>query len=368
MRQILLKNKEIFEMKLTVTTDCILRCDYCFVDKQRKNSKMDLKTAKKSIDFFLTTKGKEKILKIYGGEPLLNFEVIKKIVPYAFGKAREKKINLTFSLCTNAILLKPEYVKFFKKNKFQLAISFDGSKETHDKFRKFPNGLGTFNKVKTNLQYLFKKIDKKDVAANMAIAPSEAGKIFKNFRNVLKVGFDTLNLEPIYGFGKWTFEKQKQFQRGMEAITDFILQEIPKGRFYFLTTINRELKYQTLSKLQNGVCLFHQFPEVYPDGRIGFSSFFLNLPEKEQKQYIAGNLAESEVKNKYKNCSYLENNRRCQRCLENYFDRPDESLSSKIVEIRNLLSITLANQIQEKAKTHPLFKKYVQEAKKHICF
>jgi uncharacterized protein len=357
----LLRNKEIFEMKLSVITDCILRCDYCFVDKQKRNSKMDLKTAQKSIDFFLNTRGKEKILKIYGGEPLLNFKIVKKIVPYAFKKASERKINLILSLCTNTILLKPEHLDFFKKNKLHLAISFDGDKETHNKFRKFPEGRGTFDKVKKNLSCLFKKIDKKDVMANMAIVPSEVGKTFRNFKNVLRAGFDTLNLEPIYGFQKWTQKKQKEFQKRMGEITNFIIQEIPKGNFYFLMTVNRELKYQTLSKFKKGVCLFYQFPEVYFNGRIAFSSFFLNLPEKEQKKYIVGNLVKSEIKNKYKNCSFLENSKKCQKCLEDYFDRPDESQSSKIVEIRNLLSINLANQIKKRAESDLIFKKYVQE-------
>lgn len=362
------KNKEIFEMKLSITTDCVLRCDYCFVNKERKNSKMNLKIAKKAIDFFLNSGGKEKVLKIYGGEPLLNFETIKKIVPYTIKQAQKEKINLTLSLCTNAILLKPEYIDFFKKYKFQLAISFDGNKETHNKFRKFPDGSGSFNIVKKNLQYLFKKIDKKNVAANMAIAPSEVGKMFKNFQYILNTGFDTLNLEPIHGFQKWTPEKQRKFEEEMKKIIDFIVKEIYRGNFYFLTTINRELKYKTLTKLKEGVCMFHQFLEIYPAGEMGFSSFFFNLLEKKQKKYIIGNVAEEKIKSKYKNCSYSKNSEQCQKCYDNYFDIPDESLSSKIVKIRNLFSIDIANEIQDKAKSNRFFKDYVKEAKKHICF
>lgn len=365
---IALKNKEIFEMKITITTDCILKCLYCFVDKGKAHSKMDVCTARKAIDFFLGSKGKEKILKIYGGEPLLNFKVIKNIIPYAKKIAKKRGINLTFSLCTNALLLNSDHVNFFKKNKFQLAISFDGRKETNDKFRKFPDGGGTFDKIRKNFKYLFKNMDKKDMAVNMSVVPSEVKNMFKNFKYILNAGFDTLNIEPIYGFEKWTVDKYKQFQEEMKSIVLFILAQIYKRNFIFLTTVNRELKYKTLSKLKNGVCLFHQFPEIYPDGRIGFSSFFLNLPKEIQPRYIVGNVNQGRIKNKYKNCVYSNKSKKCQNCWENYFNLPDESMSSKVVEIRNLLSIELANYIQQKAENNLIFKKYINEAKKHICF
>jgi len=365
---IFLKNKEIFEMKLSITTDCVLRCDYCFVDKSQKPSFMSFETAKKSIEFFLNSKGREKILKIYGGEPLLNFELVKKITPYAKILAKKRKKNLTLSLCTNAILLTPEIIDFFKNNKFQLAISFDGQKRTHDRFRKFANGKGSFEKVKENLKYLLKIIDKKDIAANMAVVPSEVENMFKNFKYILKIGFETLNIEPVYGFEKWTVDKYKQFQEEMKSIVLFILAQIYKRNFIFLTTVNRELKYKTLSKLKNGVCLFHQFPEIYPDGRIGFSSFLLNLPKETQRRYIVGNVNQGWIESKYKNCVYSNKSKKCQNCLENYFNLPDESMSSKVVEIRNLLSIELANYIQQRAKNNPIFREYINEAKKHICF
>lgn len=365
---IALKNKKIFEMKLSITTDCVLRCTYCFVNKNGINSEMDFNTAQKAIDFFLNSGGKDKILKIYGGEPLLNFKVIKDIIPYAKKLARQKNKNLTFSLCTNALLFNSNYANFFKKNKFQLAISFDGRRATHDKFRKFPDGKGTFTRITNNLKHLFKITDKKNAAANMSIVPSESKNIVKNFKYILDTGFDTVNLEPIYGFQKWSIKNFQEFKDAMKFISRLIISEIVKRNFIFLTTINRELKYKTLSKLKEGVCLFHQFPEIYPDGSLGFSSFFLNLPKNKEEEYIIGNVAKGKIKKEYKNCVFSKKSKRCRRCSENYFDIPDKSMSSKIVEMRNIFSIDLAKQINDKAKNNPIFRDYIQEAKKHICF
>lgn len=366
MKKILLENKEIFEMKLTITTNCLLRCNYCFVKKLPEM--MDYDTAKATVDFFLKFGRKNnKILKIYGGEPLLNFELLKKIIPYIIRNIPFNN-NLTLSLCTNAVLLKPEHIDFFKKYNFQLAISLDGKKETHDRFRKFRNGKGSFDIIVKNLALLFQNIKKENIAANIGIVPSEVKKLFENYQYIISLGFDTVNFEPIYGFGIWDKKNQKEFEKQMERIIDFILKGIHKNQFLFLTTINRELKYKTLSKLKSGVCLFHQFLEVYPDGRIGFSSFFLNLPKKIQKKYIIGNVAEGKLRDRYRNCFYSKNNPKCQICLSDYFDISDESMAPKVVEIRNKFSLNLANQIQKKAKIQPIFKKYIQEAKNHICF
>jgi len=365
MKQILLKNKEIFEMKLTITTNCILRCDYCFVKKPKKLEMMDYNTAKAAIDFFLKFGKKNKILKIYGGEPLLNFRLLKKIIPYTT-KNIPLNNSLTLSLCTNTVLLRPEHINFFKRYNFQLAISFDGKKRTHDKFRKFRDGKGSFDIVVRNLALLFKDIKKENIAANIGIVPSEVRRLFDNYKYIVSLGFDTVNLEPIYGFEIWDKKNQKEFEKQMKKIIDFILKGIHKKQFLFLTTINRELKYKTLSRLNKGVCLFDQFLEIYPNGDMGFSSFFLNLPESQRQRYIIGNVAKQEIKVAYSFCRY--NKKNCQNCLIDYFNIFDKSQSSEIVRKRNFLSIQCANYLKEMAQNNPLFKEYINKAKQHICF
>ena len=363
-----MSKKKIFEMKLTITNDCVLKCDYCFIDKKIKISKMTKQMAERAVNFFLSTSGKNKILKIYGGEPLLNFNLLEKIIPYIKRKAKTKGINLTLSICTNAILLEQYHLDFFKKNKFRLAISLDGCKKTHNRFRKFPNGLGTFNYLSNKLPLIFNKIKKKDITANMSIIPSEACNIFKNFRYIISKGFDTLNLEPVYGFQKWNKNYQCQFKENIGLIAKLILKEINHGNFFFLTTVNRELKYKTLSKTKSGACPFYNSIDIYPDGRMGFSSFFLNLPKNRQKKYIVGNISKGRINRKYLNCKFSKNSRQCKKCSGDYFDLPDESMSFLASEIRNRLSIDLANKIRIRAKTNQKFAQYLIAAKKHICF
>ena len=269
-------------------------------------------------------------------------------------------------MCTNAVLLEQKHIDFFKKHKFQLAISFDGKKITHDKFRKFRDGKGSFDTVVKNLAFLFQNFKKQDVAANVGIVPSEVGRLFDNYKYIISLGFDTVNLEPIYGFEIWDEKNQKEFGKQIKKIIDFILEGIPKKQFLFLTTINRELKYKTLSRLNKGVCLFDQFLEIYPNGDMGFSSFFFNLPEPQRQRYIVGNVAKQEIRAKYSSCRYSE--KKCQNCWANYFNIFDKSQGSEIVRKRNFLSIQYANYFKEMAKNNPLFKEYINKAKQHICF
>ncbi len=135
-------NKRINRIKLTITTQCNLNCDYCFVKKT--NEYMELATAKNSVDLLLRSQGKDKLLSIYGGEPLLNFKLIEKISPYAISQAEKLKKNLIITVCTNATLLEEKYLDFFKKYNIKLIVSLAGEKSGQDKFRNFQK----FKKIK----------------------------------------------------------------------------------------------------------------------------------------------------------------------------------------------------------------------------
>jgi uncharacterized protein len=113
---------------------------------------MSFETAKKAIDFFLTRNQElsEVVIGFYGGEPLLEFSLIKKCVEYANKQVEGKKTR--FSVTTNGTLLTDQVVDFFKKHDFILSISLDGSKEEHDASRKYVSGEGTFDTIIKNIE------------------------------------------------------------------------------------------------------------------------------------------------------------------------------------------------------------------------
>lgn len=138
------------KLTMQVTQNCNFRCDYCvysgsYHNRVHNNKRMDWKTAKAALDFLCNhSKSSAEInISFYGGEPLLEMELIKKCVDYA--RKIFKRKRLAFNLTTNASLLTEDIILYMNKENFQLTISLDGPQEVHDKNRTFSDGKhGTY--------------------------------------------------------------------------------------------------------------------------------------------------------------------------------------------------------------------------------
>lgn len=160
-------NRKLNQMILQVTQNCNFRCKYCIYSgehnsRQRTHTKkhMSWGTARKAVDFLLehSVDSKEVHLSFYGGEPLLEFELIKKIVDYSKRRFVGKKLN--FGMTTNGTLLTEEKIRFLDAHNFHIMISLDGPKEINDQNRVFADGRGTFDTIIKKLE-LIKEISPK---------------------------------------------------------------------------------------------------------------------------------------------------------------------------------------------------------------
>ncbi|AEX85332.1 arylsulfatase regulator (Fe-S oxidoreductase) [Marinitoga piezophila KA3] len=156
-----IKNKGSKELFFIVTEDCNLRCKYCAYSGEYSNMRthnnvyMDYNIAKKAIDkYFSDISNTQKInpyfipaIGFYGGEPLINFDLIKKTIMYI----KNKKYKCHFTITTNGTILNDEIIKFLAENEVSLAFSLNGFKEEHDRLRVFSNQNGTFEIVYNNL-------------------------------------------------------------------------------------------------------------------------------------------------------------------------------------------------------------------------
>jgi len=175
-------------LSLCVTERCNLRCKYCIYSthypksQKIKRKDMEFETAKKAIDFYYnhsSSSGKSDPkfndthhIAFYGGEPLLNFLLIKNAVSYAKKKFENNKIR--FNMTTNLFFLTDEMINFFDSNNITLLVSVDGYKQMHDRNRVDFNGKGTFDAVMTNLQRIksySNKYYRRNVMFNMVISP-----------------------------------------------------------------------------------------------------------------------------------------------------------------------------------------------------
>ena len=131
---------------LHVAHSCNLRCRYCFADegayKGSGKAIMSYETAVKAIEFLIANSGTRKNLEVdfFGGEPLLNWDVVKKTVEYGLVRGKECDKNFRFTLTTNGILLDDEVIEFSNKYMSNVVLSLDGRPEINDKMRVTPNG------------------------------------------------------------------------------------------------------------------------------------------------------------------------------------------------------------------------------------
>ncbi|MCO1601476.1 thioether cross-link-forming SCIFF peptide maturase [Desulfosporosinus nitroreducens] len=137
---------------LHVAHDCNLRCEYCFAGTGAfggSRTMMDVETGKKGIDFVIESSGHRDHCEVdfFGGEPLLNFGLIKSLVEYGrkAGKAHGKTIK--FTLTTNGVLLNDRIQEFLEQEEISVVLSLDGRPEVHDRMRPYADGRGSYAKV-----------------------------------------------------------------------------------------------------------------------------------------------------------------------------------------------------------------------------
>ena len=152
--------KRLNRITLGVTDSCNMRCRYCAYSgkypyhRQHGNNSMTHDTMRKAVDFYLknSTEITQKSISFYGGEPLLNYDLIYDCVQYV---TREKGIQAEYNMTINGTLLSAKRIDFLAENNFSLLISIDGPSEIHGRNRVFKNGKNSFNSIYNNLK-LFK--------------------------------------------------------------------------------------------------------------------------------------------------------------------------------------------------------------------
>lgn len=221
-----INGKSITKLLLYVTGNCMLRCSYCYIDDAQDmditesnglncgKGNMSWSVAKKAIDAFyeIVTKHKQKKVHIrfHGGEPFINFEVIKKSIEYINEKFKD--IEVVFHTNTNGIVMTDEAIDFWieksncGKHSTDLEISVDGPRECHDRLRKFPNGSGSYDKA---IEVVKKLIDKGYPTDKIDIAATLNKYNYKNLKELIDVAksiglksveINTLIFESEYDF------------------------------------------------------------------------------------------------------------------------------------------------------------------------
>ena len=142
---------------LHIAHDCNLACQYCFAEEGEYHGRralMSFEVGKKALDFLIANSGNRRNLEVdfFGGEPLMNWQVVKDLVAYGRGQEKLHDKNFRFTLTTNGVLLNDEIMEFCNKEMANVVLSIDGRKEVHDKMRPFRKGAGSYDLIVPKFQ------------------------------------------------------------------------------------------------------------------------------------------------------------------------------------------------------------------------
>ncbi len=190
-------------MCLNIAHDCQLRCKYCFAstgDFGKGRKLMSFETGKHAIDFLLENSGDRPNLELdfFGGEPLMNFNVVKQVVEYARSREKEYNKKFRFTITTNGLLLDDEKIDFINREMSNVVLSIDGRKEVNDFFRVLPNGQGCYDMILPKYQKLVAGRGDKEYYVRGTFTNKNLD--FSNDVFALNdAGFDQISVEPVVG-------------------------------------------------------------------------------------------------------------------------------------------------------------------------
>ena len=186
---------------LHVAHVCNLNCSYCFAAQgtyQGKRGLMSLETGKAALDFLVTHCGSHKTLDVdfFGGEPLMNWEVVKALV--AYGRELEQKYDkkIRFTLTTNGVLLDDEVTDFCNREMHNVVLSLDGRQEVHDRFRKDLENRGSYEKIVPKFQRFVSRRGEKSYYIRGTYTHYNTD-FLQDILHMADLGFRELSMEPV---------------------------------------------------------------------------------------------------------------------------------------------------------------------------
>ncbi len=186
---------------LHIAHTCNLNCSYCFASQGKYHGEraiMSYEVGKRALDFLIANSGTRHNLEVdfFGGEPLMNFQVVKDLVAYARSIEKEKGKNFRFTLTTNGVLVDDDVIEWANKECSNVVLSLDGRKEIHDRYRVDYAGNGSWEKIVPKFQKFVEARGGKEYYMRGTFTHANPD-FLKDIQQMLDLGFTELSMEPV---------------------------------------------------------------------------------------------------------------------------------------------------------------------------
>lgn len=295
-------------MCLNVAHTCNLNCSYCFAGQGKYNGERDimsLKTAKRAIDFLIEQSGTHRNLDVdfFGGEPMLNWDVVKETLLYAKSREKEAKKTFRFTFTTNGMLLDREVEAFLNEHMDNVVLSLDGRKEVHDMFRKTYDNKGSYDTIVPKFQRFVESRGDKEYYVRGTYTKNNRD-FTEDIFHMADLSFKRLSMEPVIG------DPSKPYMLSMEDLPyledqydrladDMIKRDDPYIFYHFMLNLEGG---PCIQKRINGCGSGTEYMAVTPNGDLYPCHQFIG-----DKKFILGNvhtgLNENPVQKEFLECN-----------------------------------------------------------------
>lgn len=284
----------IKSMCLNIAHDCNLRCKYCFAstgDFGGGRKLMPFEVGKAALDFLIDHSANRHNLEVdfFGGEPLMNFDVVRQVVAYGRKVEKERNKNIRFTITTNALLLDDDKTDFINREMYNVVLSIDGRKEVNDRMRVRVDGSGSYDEIIRKSLDLVKKRGDKDYYAR-ATFTRENLDFAKDALHLADLGFDQVSVEPVITDEREPYAlREDDLPRIFEEYETLAREIIRRRRegngfnfFHFMMDLDNG---PCLIKLLRGCGCGNEYIAVTPEGDIYPCHQFVG-----QKNMVMGNV------------------------------------------------------------------------------
>ena len=311
---------------LHIAHDCNLACKYCFAEEGEYHGRRELmsfEVGKKALDFLVANSGNRVNLEVdfFGGEPLMNWDVVKQLVEY--GRSLEEPHNkkFRFTLTTNGVLLNDEIMEYLNKEMSNVVLSLDGRKEVNDNMRPFRTGKGSYDLIVPKFQKLADSRNQTNYYVRGTFTRDNLD-FSEDVKHFADLGFKQMSIEPVVGPEEDPYSiREEDLPQIMEEYDKLALEYIKREKegngfnfFHFMIDLNQgPCVYKRLSGCGSGT----EYLAVTPWGDFYPCHQFVG-----NEDFLMGNVDEGIIRDDlvdtFSNCN-VYSKEKCKNCFARFY-------------------------------------------------
>ena len=311
---------------LHIAHDCNLACKYCFAEEGEYHGKRELmsyEVGKKALDFLVANSGTRTNLEVdfFGGEPLMNFEVVKQLVEYGRSLEAPNNKKFRFTLTTNGVLLDDDILEFANKEMSNLVLSLDGRKEVHDLMRPRRGGQGSYDTVVPKFIKAAESRNQMNYYVRGTYTRNNLD-FAKDVIHMADLGFEQISVEPVVADKSEDYAIREEdidtLIKQYDELTAEMIKRKKEGKpfnfFHFMIDLSGG---PCVAKRLSGCGSGTEYLAVAPSGDLYPCHQFVGM-----KEFLLGNVDEgivrTEIRDEFKLCNVYAKEK-CKNCFAKFY-------------------------------------------------